>query len=134
MKVNTVGLTTKQKEELHSAIYEYLVKNKFLQAAQALSEEASGCQLSQTGGGGVGVLKDLLERKWTSVAKLKKEVDELTKQNKVLKEVSGGGACERCGGTSGAGAGLVQGASVAGDGLPREPEKFILRGHKSRIT
>jgi platelet-activating factor acetylhydrolase IB subunit alpha len=24
--------------------------------------------------------------------------------------------------------------SAAGDGLPREPEKFILRGHKSRIT
>jgi hypothetical protein len=82
---NMVGLTTKQKEELHSAIYEYLVKNKYLQAAQALSDEASGGQLSLTAGGG-GVLKDLLERKWTSVAKLKKEVDELTKQNKLLKD------------------------------------------------
>jgi hypothetical protein len=31
-------------------------------------------------------MKDILERKWTSVAKLKKELDELTKQNKLLKE------------------------------------------------
>jgi len=44
------------------------------------------------------LLKDILERKWSSVAKLKKEVDELAKQNKALKEQVLAGACERCGG------------------------------------
>ena len=63
------------------------------------------------------------------MAKLKKEVDELTKQNKALKEQQAAGGCERCGG------GIASGAAGAvGDGLPREPEKFTLRGHKSRVT
>lgn len=39
--------------------------------------------------------KDILERKWTSIAKLKRELDEMTKQNKLLKEQS---MCEKCGG------------------------------------
>lgn len=73
-----VGLTTKQKEELNSAIYEYLVKHKYPQAASVLANEAAISASSQ--------LKDILERKWSSVAKLKKEVDELTKQNKQFKE------------------------------------------------
>ena len=34
-----VGLTSKQREELNSAIHEYLVKNKFSQSAQAFAEE-----------------------------------------------------------------------------------------------
>lgn len=41
----------------------------------------------------------ILERKWSSVAKLKKEVDELTKQNKILKEQAIAAQCERCGGS-----------------------------------
>ena len=83
-----MGLTTKQKEELNQAIYEYLVKNKYAGAAQMFAEES---KIKSDGGMGNGsasgsVLKDILERKWTSLAKLKKDVDELTKQNKLLKE------------------------------------------------
>jgi hypothetical protein len=33
-------LTNKQREELNMAIHEYLLKNKYHQAAQALSQEA----------------------------------------------------------------------------------------------
>jgi LisH len=58
------------------AIHEYLVKHKFNQAAAILAEE-SGIQVSNGASG--SLLKDILERKWSSVAKLKKEVDELTK-------------------------------------------------------
>lgn len=36
-----VGLTTKQKEELNSAILEYLKKNKFTNAAELFAEEAA---------------------------------------------------------------------------------------------
>jgi len=58
------------------AIHEYLVKHKFNQAAAILAEE-SGIQVSNGATG--SLLKDILERKWSSVAKLKKEVDEITK-------------------------------------------------------
>jgi hypothetical protein len=58
------------------AIHEYLVKHKFNQAAAILAEE-SGIQVSNGATG--SLLKDILERKWSSVAKLKKEVDGLTK-------------------------------------------------------
>ena len=58
------------------AIHEYLVKHKFNQAAAILAEE-SGIQVSNGATG--SLLKDILDRKWSSVAKLKKEVDELTK-------------------------------------------------------
>lgn len=83
-----VGLTSKQKEELNHAIHEYLVKNKFLQSAQIFAEETGidadgGLQNSSASG---TLIKDVLEKKWTSVAKLKKQVMELEKQNKQLKE------------------------------------------------
>lgn len=44
--------------------------------------------------------------------------------------------CERCGGGLGLGHAGSAGSSsiIVGDGLPRQPEKFILKGHKSRIT
>lgn len=83
------------------------------------------------------MLKDILERKWSSVAKLKKEVDELTKVVRQLKDqMASGAGCDRCnqgGGTNGnAVNGMANG--VIGDGLPKEPERHVLRGHKSRIT
>jgi hypothetical protein len=80
-------------------------------------------------------IKDILERKWTSIAKLKKEVDELTKQNKMFKESA---LCEKCGGAS-SGANIlltdgIRSTALIGDNLPRQPEKYILQGHKSRVT
>jgi hypothetical protein len=64
-------------------------------------------------------MKDILERKWTSIAKLKKEVDELSKNNKMLKEQS---LCERCGGLPSAGLAITdssKSAAMIGEGLPR---------------
>jgi hypothetical protein len=87
-----VGLTTKQREELNNAIYEYLVKSKYANSAQAFAEECQikidSIQSSVLNGShhAGSSMKDILERKWTSIAKLKKEVDELSKQNKLLKE------------------------------------------------
>lgn len=49
-----------------------------------------------SGGGGSGPgIKDILENKWTTVVRLKKQVMELEKQVKQLKESQ---ICERCGG------------------------------------
>ena len=78
-------------------------------------------------------------KKWNSVAKLKKEVDELTKVNRQLKDqIASGAGCERCatmaGGSFNVNGGAVINGGGLGDGLPKEPERHILRGHKSRIT
>ena len=76
-----VGLTTKQREELNLAIHEYLIKQKYTDVAQLFAEEV---KLKTDGGMANGSssginMKDILERKWTSIAKLKKELDELKK-------------------------------------------------------
>ena len=77
-----------------------------------------------------GLKKDLLEKKWTSVVRLKKQVMELEKLTKQLKEES---VCERCEGMSG-NLNAVFGKGAIGDGLPREPAKYTLHGHKAKVT
>ena len=79
-----VGLTTKQKEDLNLAIYEYMIKHKYTTSAQTFAEESQIKIEGELNNGSTNglIMKDILERKWTSIAKLKKELDELTKQNK----------------------------------------------------
>ncbi len=83
-----VGLTQKQQEDLNFAILEYLQKQKFEQTAQAFAQEASvdfqGYLKTSTTP--PSLLKDVLERKWTSIARLKKQVMDLEKNCKQLKE------------------------------------------------
>ena len=69
-----VGLTPKQTEELNFAIYEYLVKKKYEESAAAFSKEASVDYEGylKTSSLPASLLKDVLERKWTSISKLKK--------------------------------------------------------------
>jgi len=74
-----VGLTTKQKEELHTAILEYLIKNDFSETANIFRQEAGAAEPDE---GTSSIKKDLLEKKWTSVVRLKKQVMELEKQTK----------------------------------------------------
>ena len=77
-----VGLTTKQKEELHTAILEYLQKN-YPQSAEVFQEESSAEPPDPNAG---SMKRDLLEKKWTSVVRLKKQTIELEKQIKQLRE------------------------------------------------
>jgi len=63
-----VGLTTKQRDELNVAIHEYLVKNNFEQSAELFVEEASLDPSSNK----ASSTKDILEKKWTSLVRLKK--------------------------------------------------------------
>lgn len=69
-----VGLTPKQTEDLNFAIQEYLLKQNFADSAAAFAREASVdydgyLKASSTPS---TLLKDILERKWTSIARLKK--------------------------------------------------------------
>ena len=70
----------------------------------------------------------MLEKKWTSLARLKKQVMDLEKKNEQLKESA---VCERC---EALGESLGGIGSKVGDGMPREPEKFQLLGHRGKIT
>lgn len=72
---------------------------------------------------------DLLEMKWMSVVRLKKQVMELEKQTQQLTENS---VCEKCESLEAA-LGTGGGKNV-GDGLPREPSKYMLSGHRARVT
>lgn len=72
-------------------------------------------------------MEDILENKWTAVVKLKKQVIELEKQNQQLKENKM--VCESCGGQ---GSMVIQ--QDKGDGLPKQPEKYTLRGHMHSVS
>lgn len=79
-------LNPKQYEDLNFAVLEYLMKSNFEQAASSFKEEA---QVDYEGylkstSTPSSLLKDILERKWTSIAKLMKVNKELEKQVKQL--------------------------------------------------
>ena len=69
-----VGLTTKQKDELNVAILEYLIKHGYAQAASAFSLETG-----LDAGSSAAKMKDILEKKWTSIVKLTKQKMDLEK-------------------------------------------------------
>lgn len=92
------------------------------------SEFVSKMDSSGSGVGGSGYgMKDILENKWTTIVKMKKQVMDLEKQNKQLKESQ---ICERCGGGV-MGNELNAGKSgQIGDGLPKVPATRDLIGHR----
>ena len=106
-----VGLTPKQKEELNMAIHEYMLKNNFVASAQNFQEEA-GLDTSTS----ASTFKDILEKKWTSLVKLKRQVMDLEKQTKLYQEQS---LCERCGAGNKGQGGQGGWAPPSLDGLPR---------------
>lgn len=116
-----VGLTAKQKEELNNAVLEYLVKNDFKQSALKFASEAN-LKMPEDNAKQSDFKNDILEKKWTSVVRLKKQVMELEKITKQLKEET---ICQKCEAMNEIGAAMGL-SKVQGDGLPREPEKFIL--------
>jgi platelet-activating factor acetylhydrolase IB subunit alpha len=67
-------LSERQQKELHVSMIEYLREMQYNQAADALEQEAS-VQAEDYD----DKHKGLLERKWTTVTKLQKKVQELTK-------------------------------------------------------
>ena len=79
-----VGLTTKEKTELNTAILEYLVKNGYEETAKQFENEANVALSNEPVTS--AIKKDVLERKWKGLAKLKMENIALEKLNKQLKE------------------------------------------------
>lgn len=79
-----VGLTTKEKGELNTAILEYLIKNNYAETAKQFETEANVALSKEPVTS--AIKKDVLERKWKGLAKLKMENIALEKLNKQLKE------------------------------------------------
>ncbi len=68
-------------------------------------------------------MKDILEKKWTSLAKMKKQIWDLEKTVKQLKENSSQSSVDT----------RVDQYKL-GDGLPKEPEKYSMPGHRAKVT
>ena len=80
----TSNLTDKQKVDINFAILEYLMKYKFVDSIEAFGREAgiNYDEYMKSTTQPVSLLKDVLERKWTSISRLKKQVIELEKNMK----------------------------------------------------
>ena len=74
-------LTDRQRTDLHSGIYEYLLSrpgDAFARAAAALAEaDPSSCVVKENSKPAPASAAPLLERKWTAVPRLQKKVLEL---------------------------------------------------------
>ena len=124
-------LTDRQRADLHSGIYEYLLSRPgehFAAAAAALAEADPGA--CQPKADGKPATTPLLEKKGTAVPRLQKKVLELERaaaqSAKIHAHRAGAGA---------AGVGGVGGsASGSRRMIPRPPAVHTLKGHQGQVT
>lgn len=108
-------LSQRQREELNKAIAEYLQSNGYNDALEHFKRE------SDMPGDIDKKFAGLLEKKWTSVIRLQKKVNELeAKLTEAEKEfISGAPTREK---------------RSPGEWIPRPPEKYALSGHRAPVT
>mmetsp|Transcript_2986 Transcript_2986/g.5351 ORF Transcript_2986/g.5351 Transcript_2986/m.5351 type:complete len:436 (-) Transcript_2986:221-1528(-) len=107
-------LTTKQKDELHKAILDYLILQNFTSTSEQFQKEAEVATDPSTSG--------LLEKKWTSVLRLQKKITDLEAKVEQLTE-------DLKNATPGS-----KGSKPVSDKLPRAPPTHALTGHRGTIT
>lgn len=115
-------LTNKQKEELNKAILEYLVNNKYSEAAAKFQIESNTVIEVQEKPN--PSMSDILEKKWIAIYRLQKKVMELeAKIEQMSEELSSTSKFKKT---------LSE---VDQDQLfPKIPAKFNLQGHRAVIT
>nr|CAB3264628.1 lissencephaly-1 homolog [Phallusia mammillata] len=107
-------LSSRQRDELNSAILEYLKSNGYTKSLEAFREEADVTEQTDK------KYEGLMEKKWTSVVRLQRKVMDLeTKLNELQKETRDG---------------LANPRKDPADWIPRPPERCSLSGHRSPIT
>ncbi|KAK7882101.1 hypothetical protein WMY93_028275 [Mugilogobius chulae] len=110
-------LSQRQRDELNRAIADYLRSNGYEEAYSNFKKESEldvNDELDKKYAG-------LLEKKWTSVIRLQKKVMELeSKLNDVKDDIHFGGP--------------VSQKRDPKEWIPRPPEKYSLRGHRSPVT
>jgi len=108
-------LSQRQREELNKAIADYMLSNGYNEALEAFKKETDmPGEIDKKYSG-------LLEKKWTSVIRLQKKVNELEgKLSEAEKEfISGAPTREK---------------RSPGEWIPRPPEKYELSGHRAPVT
>jgi len=108
-------LSQRQREELNKAIADYMLSNGYNEALDAFKKETDmPGEIDKKYSG-------LLEKKWTSVIRLQKKVNELEgKLSEAEKEfISGAPTREK---------------RSPGEWIPRPPEKYELSGHRAPVT
>jgi len=108
-------LSQRQREELNKAIADYMLSNGYNEALEAFKNETDmPGEIDKKYSG-------LLEKKWTSVIRLQKKVNELEgKLSEAEKEfISGAPTREK---------------RSPGEWIPRPPEKYELSGHRAPVT
>ena len=106
-------LTKSDKEELNKAILEYLYANGYKNAYDALMTDAEINDQNDAAS-----QRNILETKWKSVARLKRQVIALEDQIKRYREENDANA-------------ILGGQK---EGLPKQPERFKWIGNKSKVT
>ena len=112
-------LTNRQKRDLHRGIYEYLAKNDYIATAESFKEECED-DVEQE-----GAIKNVLEKKWTSIIRLNNKIARLEATieslNEELKSVSK----------------MKRTKANAGDTdnlFPKFPPKHSFTGHKGVVN
>jgi len=124
------------------------MKYKFEQTILAFGQEAgiNYDDYLKTSTQPQSLLKDVLERKWTSISRLKKQVMELERNCKQLQEINEQNQIDmqnmerefKENGSISRKVGAVPGEEdmikSTGDAIPREPQKLKMMGHRARVT
>lgn len=112
---DTMVLSQRQREELNKAVADYLSANGYLNSLDAFQKETEmPGEIDKKYAG-------LLEKKWTSVIRLQKKVMDLeSKLAEAEKEVNAGAP--------------TRGNRSPTEWIPRPPERYELKGHRSPIT
>lgn len=131
-------LTDRQRADLHSGIYEYLLSRPgehFAAAAAALAQaDPAACQ-AKAGNKPTtsSASAPILEKKWTAVPRLQKKVLELERaaaQSAKIHAHRAGMGLAGGGGDGAGGAGSAGGRRM----IPRPPAVHTLKGHQGQVT
>ncbi|KAJ4455304.1 putative Lissencephaly-1 [Paratrimastix pyriformis] len=111
-------LSEKQKQDLNSAILDYLSNNNYVKSFASFQEEAGAHLVPPTDG-----MTNILEKKWGLVVRLQRKLMEQEEKVASLEEeiklLSSGNISRKVG---------------KGDALPTQLAKFTLNGHRQPVT
>mmetsp|Transcript_36876 Transcript_36876/g.75149 ORF Transcript_36876/g.75149 Transcript_36876/m.75149 type:complete len:158 (+) Transcript_36876:370-843(+) len=132
-------LTDRQRSDLHSGIYEYLLSrpgDQFAAAAAAMAAaDPDACKTKDKPTSASSTSTPILEKKWTAVPRLQKKVLELERaaaqSAKIHAHRAGLGLGGEGSGGGGAGGG---GAGTNRRMIPRPPAVHTLKGHQGVVT
>lgn len=110
-----MNVSDRQREEINRAVADYLQNCGYLESLQIFKQEASLSENDHK------TMSGMLEKKWTSVLRLQKKVNDLeAKLAEAEKEISHGAPSRE--------------KRQPSEWIPRPPERYALTGHRAPIT